>query len=168
MNQSSFLTELHAAVRAIREPRFFDTERGYQGELLVQLSRRLEDRQILPKGFIIEQEHQKTSRKHGFRIRPDIIIHIPLRRGIACAEDVGNFAAIEIKRRADRASAIAAFDSLQLLKSKLNYRLTVFLNVDSDETCAHFCPAAIKAQTFCIATKLDDGHVGIASTSRVR
>ena len=97
-NQEQFLSLLQDALENIREPRLFETERGYQGELLVQLARRLEDA-AFPGDPIVEQEYQKTMPLHGITLRPDVVIHIPFDRGNAERRDEGNFVAIELKLR---------------------------------------------------------------------
>jgi hypothetical protein len=43
------------ALRSVRHPRFFDTERGYQGELLAELRARMPEAG-LPGDAVIEQE----------------------------------------------------------------------------------------------------------------
>ena len=45
-NQEQFLALLRDALENIREPRFFHTERGFQGELLVQLRNRLQNAEL--------------------------------------------------------------------------------------------------------------------------
>jgi hypothetical protein len=71
-----FLSLLQDALKSIHEPRFFETERGFQGELLVQLAKRLREA-AFPGDPVVEQEYQKTIPSHGIKIRPDIIIHVP-------------------------------------------------------------------------------------------
>jgi hypothetical protein len=39
MDRNTFLEHLTAALRAITTPRFYETERGFQGELLARLQR---------------------------------------------------------------------------------------------------------------------------------
>jgi hypothetical protein len=84
------------SLAAITAPRFFQTERGYQGALLTQLDRRLR----LPDHAIIEQEYQKQAGLHGLTIRPDIIIHEPFDPGRHAGRTEGNLAAVELKRKA--------------------------------------------------------------------
>jgi hypothetical protein len=133
------------ALAAIREPRLFGTERGYQGALLAELQQRLIQAEF-PGDPIIEQEYQKTLPHHGITIRPDLIIHIPFERRRTQRRVEGNFAAIEIKLRATPADADQAFQSLAIIHDKLAYAITVFLNIDSLETYAHRCPVSIAAK----------------------
>ena len=65
----------------ITEPRFFATERGFQGELLAELRARLHEA-YFPGDPVVEQEYQKRMREHDIRIRPDLIVHIPFERGL--------------------------------------------------------------------------------------
>jgi len=65
-----------AALKEVRHPRFFENERGYQGQLYCQLQAQLRQRGLLDGGAILELEYQKSSR-HGTGQRPDIVFHIP-------------------------------------------------------------------------------------------
>ena len=157
MDKGRFLALFMEALRTIREPRFFDTERGYQGELLAELRNRI-DGAGLQGDPIVEQEYQKTIPHHGLTIRPDIIIHIPFERGVTNSRREGNFVAVELKCRASRRQAGNAFENLRQIKEALNYPLTVFVSVDSANTYAELCPGSIAAQTVCIAVRLEDGN----------
>jgi hypothetical protein len=157
LDKELFLTLFIEALRAIREPRYFNTERGYQGELLAELRNRIEAAK-LPGDPIVEQEYQKTIPRHGLTIRPDIIIHIPFDRGVTESRRQGNFVAVELKRRADKRLAEDAFDNLRQIKEALDYPLTIFVNIDSSDTYAEICPGEISAQTACIAVRLEDGN----------
>jgi len=97
-NQEQFLALLKDALEHIREPLFFETERGFQGELLALLHNGLDGIE-LPGAPIVEQEYQKTISNHGLYIRPDIIVHIPFDRGHAERRNQDNFVAIELKLR---------------------------------------------------------------------
>ena len=143
-----FLAVLKEALGNIREARSFQDERSFQGALLQELARRLE-RGVLPDDPIIEEEYQKRIRSHGLRIRPDIIVHVPFDRGLGQTRDQGNFTAIELKRRATTKTAKKAFANLALMKKALKYPLTIFINVDSEQTHAGLCPKSIVGQTVC-------------------
>jgi hypothetical protein len=149
----SFIAILRESLSAIREHRYFESERGYQGALIAELQARLTGIG-LPGDPIIEQEYQKTIPEHGITIRPDLIVHIPFGRKTVRSRADGNFVAMEIKRRATRVQAIEDFGSLGVMKAKLHYPLTIFLNLDSSETHATQCPKDIAAQTICIAVRL--------------
>jgi hypothetical protein len=151
-----FLRALTEALAEIREPRFFATERGYQGALGAALERRL-PRAKFPRSPILEHEHQKTAKLHKTTIRPDIIVHVPFDRGATKTRAHGNFVAIELKRRASAGKAREDFRSLLTIKRKLRYPLTIFINIDSSKTHADICPREIANQTVCFAVRLEDG-----------
>ncbi len=123
-------------LRSVRQARFFDTERGYQGEFLAELRARL-PRAALPGGAIVEQEYQKRLPAHGIRVRPDIIIHVPTLPG--GNHQQGNFVVFELKLRAGRAKAREAFINLDAVLGPLDYPLGVFVNIASSHTqAAHY------------------------------
>ncbi len=154
-NERLFIAAVEDALGAIDEPRFFKTERGYQGELLAELRARLKKARF-PGDPVVEQEYQKRLKPHGLKIRPDLIIHIPFERGKTEARTEGNFVAIEIKR--DKSDVETAFENLRLIRDKLHYPLTIFIMVDSEETYAALCPRGIAGQTVCFAVSLRDGE----------
>ncbi len=155
LSVDAFLALFKDALSAIKEPRFFDTERGYQGELIFELRKRLPFAAFEGEP-VIEQEYQKTLPKHGITIRPDLIIHIPFERGTTATRINGNFVAVEIKLRASAEAAEGDFESLRLLKERMGYPITIFLNLDSSETHTSRCPAIIAEQTACFAVCLRD------------
>jgi len=72
-------------------------------------------------------------------------------RGVTRHRRKGNFVAIEIKVNATPAEADEDFASLVLLKEKLDYPLTIFLNLGAAHSHAERCPKCIAAQTVCFA-----------------
>jgi hypothetical protein len=62
---------------------------------------------------------------------------------------------IEIKRKS--ADIEQAFENLRKIHEALDYPLTVFLNIDSQQTHDDLCPASIVRQTVCFAVLLKDG-----------
>ncbi len=151
-----FIAALKESLRSVREPVLYGDERGFQGALLHELNARL-GHGVLPSDPVIQQEYQKRIRHHGIKIRPDIIVHIPFERGVVAGRDEGNFVAIELKRKATPKRAKQAFASLAQMKKVLKYPLTVFINVDSEQTHAALCPQSIADQTVCFAVWLHDG-----------
>ena len=160
--QEQFLALLRQSLENIREERFFQDERGFQGALLQELSQWVAHG-AFPGDPIIEQEYQKRLPLHKIRIRPDIIIHVPLERGVAQGRDDGNFVAMELKRRATPKRAKEAFANLAQMKKALKYPLTVFINIDSDQTYAALCPKSIVGQTPCFAVRFEDGRSVVVS-----
>lgn len=157
MPAEEFLRQMQDALHSICEERFFQTERGFQGELLAELRKRLRQA-AFPGDPVVEQEYQKTLPHHGLRIRPDLIVHIPFERGMAEGRDEGNFVAVELKLRATAEEAADAFNNLVLLKEILHYPLTIFINIDSEETHVGVCPKRIAGQTICSAVRLQNGR----------
>jgi hypothetical protein len=156
VKSSVLLNILRESIRAIDNPRFFKTERGYQGELLAQLRRRQRSLE-LPGSVIVEQEHQKSVPDHGITFRPDIIVHVPHKEGSAEPRSRWNFVAIELKRRANSETARRDLSKLATMSEKLRYPLTVFINMDSARTFAELCPKQIARQTYCFAVRLNAG-----------
>jgi hypothetical protein len=113
---------------------------------------------------MLQQEYQKRLLRHGIRIRPDIIIHVPFERGVAESREEGNFVAMDLKRRATRESGKGAFANLAKMKKSLKYPLTIFINIDSDQTHVGLCPKSIAGQTVCFAVRLEEGRYVVRST----
>lgn len=124
------------SLRCVRDARFFETERGYQGEFLAELRARF-PHAGLPGDAIVEQEYQKRLPDHGVKVRPDIIVHVPTPAGGNRRH--GNFAVFELKRRAGQAAARKGFANLDAVLGALDYPLGVFVNIDSSVTqIAHY------------------------------
>jgi hypothetical protein len=75
MDKELFLAALEKCFQSITSPRFYATERGYQGALNAALYNALGS--VIPDDYIIEEEYQKKISQHGIALRPDIIIHSP-------------------------------------------------------------------------------------------
>lgn len=159
MRQTEFIELFRQSLKAIREPRFFQSERGYQGALIAELRERLREKALFPGDPIVEQEYQKRLKDHGITIRPDLIIHIPYERGFVSEQNQGNFVAIEMKCRATPEQAKDDFNSLKIMKERLGYPITIFLNISSRRTFAEICPREIADQTFCFSVELINGDV---------
>ncbi|MFD0999686.1 hypothetical protein ACFQ21_10225 [Ohtaekwangia kribbensis] len=129
---NKFLDIFKETLSSISHPRFFETERGFQGELNARLAQTLKG--IIPDQHVIEEEYQKRFKAHGIRIRPDIIIHTPFQQNAHESRTEGNFAAIQIKLKAGEKDAKEDFEKLDLMFEKLNYPLGIFINISSNET----------------------------------
>jgi hypothetical protein len=152
-----FIAVLRDSLETISDPRYFESERGYQGALLTELAPRIKGL-ALPNDPMIEQEYQKRLPVHGISIRPDIIVHVPFKRGHSETRQHGNFVAIELKRRATSTEADEDFASLKLMVEKLNYPLAVFINIDSRQTHSERCPREIAGQAVCFAVFIENGN----------
>jgi len=166
-DRKPFLALLQQALENFREEQLFNDERGFQGALLQELGRRLPEGRR-PEDPMLQQEYQKRMLRHGIRIRPDIIIHVPFERGVAESREEGNAVAMELKRRATRESAREAFANLVKMKKALKYPLTIFINIDSDQTHVALCPKSIAGQTVCFAVRLEEGRPVVRSAASAR
>jgi hypothetical protein len=153
MTPETLLKSVKGSLAAITAPRFFETERGYQGQLLVELHARLP----LRNPAIVEQEYQKQAGLHRLTIRPDIIIHEPFDPQRHAARTDGNFAVMELKCRATAAAAVHDFRSLGLMLNVLRYRIGFFINIDACDTHANLLPEDIHERVVCLAVKLRNG-----------
>ncbi len=93
MNETAIRQSICEALAAIVQPRFFETERGFQGQFLLEFGKRLR----LTDQAIIEQEHQKTLLAHGLNLRPDVILHEPFDPVRHRTGPTGNLAIIAFK-----------------------------------------------------------------------
>jgi len=146
------------ALRRVTTQRFFETERGYQGELLGELRTAL-PQLALDGGPIIEQEYQKRLRVHGIDRRPDIIIHIPTPDGGDRRE--GNFAVFELNFRCGPKEAQEDFENLDTVIGTLDYPLGVFVNIDSARTQAAHYAGPYRDRIHFFAVRLADGVVTV-------
>lgn len=121
-------------LQLIHDPRFFETERGYQGQLLTEINNYLANNEVWGDAPIAEQEYQKRARDHGLAIRPDIIIHVPFERGLHVRRSEGNYVVIEIKCKSSFAEAQKDFEKLGRMCNILDYPIGIFINIDSADT----------------------------------
>ena len=160
MDEGEFFEIFRSALEKITDKRYFKTERGYQAQLYAELYCTGRIPQIFHDA-IMESEYQKAQVKHNTRIRPDIIIHIPLESGRSNNRCEGNYCAIAIKGDATPGGAKEDFDKLDELFDKLNYGLGIFLNVDSEKTFYDDYKGTHRDKLHCYAVKLDDTGVRI-------
>lgn len=159
MDKRVFLNRFIHSIKAINAKRYFSTERGYQGQLLIELNTELRIEPIFLGEASIEQEYQKTLKNHGINIRPDIIIHIPYEEEIYQSRRTGNFVVIQLKRKGSEHAASEDFDKLDLMFEKLDYPLGIFLNVDSNETFFDSYTGNYKDRLRCFAVQLSNNQV---------
>lgn len=164
MDRDIFLEHLTTALRAITTPRFYETERGFQGELLVGLRRAIPGG-FLPDQAIIEQEYQKRLLVHGLAIRPDIIIHEPFDSSRHRSRRDGNVAVMELKLAATAESAAADMESLVQMMEILEYPLAIFLNIASEVTHADVVPAEWRERIVCFAVSLRNGEAHVVRST---
>jgi hypothetical protein len=148
---------VHAALRGLTHPRYFASERAFQGQLLVELAKHLR----LPDQAIIEQEYQKILKVHGLKIRPDIVIHEPFDPARHRSRSDGNVAVLELKLRASADQAASDFDSLLAMQEALEYPVCIFINVGGRDTFVEQLPVRRRAQFLLYAVELVDGAVQV-------
>jgi len=141
------------ALREVIEPRFYRSERGFQGRFYCALQSVLDRKGLLKDECILEMEYQKSSR-HGMRQRPDIILHVPSEdSGRLVSED--NFAAWALKRRATQTDVFDDFDNLDEMFGGLCYPLGFFVNIDAKDHFATFYRGGFPQRLRTVAVWLD-------------
>jgi hypothetical protein len=154
---NEFLNIFRETLSKVSHPRFFETERGFQGDLNVRLAQSVKG--IIPNEYVIEEEYQKKFRAHEIKIRPDIIIHAPFQPSIHESRSDGNFAVIQIKLKASVHDAKEDFEKLDLMFEKLNYPLGIFINVSSRETHYKTYEGKFIGRLHCFSVELNKGSV---------
>lgn len=148
------------AMHAIKTPRFFETERGYQGELLAEIRKRLPEIRGVSEDAVVEQEFQKRTATHGLRLRPDLVIHVPFDNERHSSRREGNYICFELKLRATEPQASEAYRNLAQLMRALNYPLGIFININSSQTYISSAPKE-SGQFFAFAVTLQGSDVKI-------
>lgn len=154
MSAEEIISNIHESLAACSHPRFFETERGFQGQLLVELSKRI----LLPDQAIIEQEYQKRLEVHGLRIRPDIIIHEPYDPIRHPSRTDGNMVVVELKLNANAMQAKEDFESLETMLEVLHYDLGCFINIGSTDTHIAQIPRRMKERIISFAVTYTEGR----------
>lgn len=139
----------------IRHPRFFENERGFQGEFRTVLKSEIGSQ--MDPDAIIEDEHQKRLMDHGLNLRPDLVLHIPFDIATNPSRRTGNFVVFALKREANEGAAIQDFEKLNRMVKLLDYSLAVFININSAQTFFEKCnvPNRLKIVSFAV-TRLSD------------
>ena len=126
------------ALKSIRNPRYFNNERGYQGEFYCALRKQLAERAVIGLDkhdtiigdIILDMEYQKRG-VHRTQQRPDIILHKPA-KVTNTSVDENNFAVWALKRKCRCPKAKKDFTKLNEMFRNLNYPLGFFINIDND------------------------------------
>ena len=161
MDKGAFLNVFKDSIGAITNGRYFSSERGYQGALCTELSSRANIEQIFSGYAIVEQEYQKTLIAHGINIRPDIIMHVPYKKGMYSNRRGGNFVVIQLKRKASVHKAKEDFDKIDLMFKELDYPLGIFLNINSANTFFEYYMGNYPERLHCFAVTLVNSEVVI-------
>ena len=129
--QDIIITATVESIKKITSPRYFKSERGYQGAFYCNLFNELEQHGLLDEDRILEQEYQKSAR-HGLGQRPDIIFHIPVEHSGAEINE-NNYSVWALKANASKVSALEDFDKLEEMIYHLKYPLGIFININSTD-----------------------------------
>lgn len=160
MTRDLILGCVRLALNAIKEPRYYETERGFQGALLIALSQYMPQANQ-PLHPVLEQEYQKTFARHGLNTRPDIILHEPFDSERHADRTVGNWAVFELKLNSTPIKATKDFNSLLAILDALNYPLGIFINIASTATYVDLVAPEFRGRLVCFAVSLDNGNVEI-------
>lgn len=152
------INTIASSLTSIIHPRFYETERGFQGAFLASLERTIPN-VGLPHGAIVEQEYQKRFHEHGLKVRPDIIIHVPT--PIGSNRRHGNFAVFELKLAARDEDAQKDFASLDSVLAVLDYPLAFFVNIAAEVTHANQYKGPFPDRIHWFATRLVNRQVKV-------
>jgi len=118
------------ALKHMDSPRFFKTERGFQGRFACALYKIFDVKKIFQDDMIIEEEYQKRIEPHGTKLRPDLIVHVPVESSHSCSRTENNFVVFAFKRQSNEDRAKEDFKKLNELFEKLGYPLGIFININ--------------------------------------
>ncbi len=151
---------LESSLSEIKNERFYESERGYQGELNGLISSKLKG--LMETQLISENEYQKKQSEHGLRIRPDIIIHEPFNEEIHTSRKEGNYLVLELKLRGSINKVLEDFDSIDSMIGNLSYHNGAFINIGSDNTFSDHYYGPYRDRIDFYAVNLNEGIVEIA------
>jgi hypothetical protein len=137
-------------LQRIEHSRFFETERGFQGEFLANLRAVIHTGDVR-EDVIVEQEYQKRLKEHGITLRPDIIVHVPTPKGGDRRE--GNLVVLQFKLRGDQDKAQEDFENLDAILQALNYPTGAFVNIADARTHAEHYAGPYPDRIHCFAVE---------------
>lgn len=127
----SFIEIVITALKEIKSPRFFKTERSFQGEFISALKKILVEENIFAYDTIIEEEYQKSLKLYGIRQRPDLIIHVPVESSHSSNRRENNYIVFAFKLSGNKTKAMKDFEKLDEIIDKLSYSFGIFININS-------------------------------------
>jgi len=130
MNLELIIETIIEALKHMDSLRFFKTERGFQGRFACALYEIFDAKNIFQDDTIIEEEYQKRIKPHGTRLRPDLIIHVPVESGHSNSRTENNFVVFAFKKQTNKDRAKEDFEKLNELFEKLKYPLGIFININ--------------------------------------
>lgn len=156
MNISEVGDSIHRALAKVGHARFFENERGFQGELSRHLHEEMKG--SLVGNEIFEEEHQKTTHKHNLKLRPDLILHVPFDPEEHESRCDGNKVVILLKRRATERTAKEQIRELKQYLNVLQYRIGVFVNIDSSRVYPDALSSEDCDRIICFAVYKEEGQ----------
>lgn len=148
-----------AALNAVREPRFYATERGYHGRLYCALQAEFERRGWPAPGAILEIEYQKSERHNAYQ-RPDIVLHVPVSDTQTSVSE-SNFAVWVLKRAARVPDATDDFAKLDEMFDALDYPLGFFINVDASNPLRSHYTGRHESRLYAAAVALSSAGIEV-------
>ena len=149
----------YEALLSVTNIRFFETERGYQGEFVSHLRNNLFQRGIVNDHVILEEEYQKQY-VHNTHLRPDIILHIPREASGAIPQE-NNFAVWALKLRATPKKARDDLEKLETMFTQLNYPLGIFINISANRTLLNLYHGEYAERIVGFAVKKENESIAI-------
>jgi hypothetical protein len=145
------------SLAAVSHPRFFRSERGYQGRFYCALQAAFDKRGLLDDGArIIELEYQKGAR-HGMSQRPDIIYHIPVE--VSGKERwANNYAVWALKLESSARAALDDFEKLDGMFASLHYPVGFFININSQQDFLEHYPGSFRDRLYGYCVWLERGQ----------
>ena len=134
MNTNAVIGIVIDALKKVNNPRFFKTERGYQGRFGCAMYEVMDNKGIFPDDAILEEEYQKRRNEHGTIQRPDIIVHIPTEISGLANTTKNNFVVFAFKKNATLKKAGEDFYKLDVMFKELEYPLGIFINIGTLHT----------------------------------
>ncbi|MEA2033564.1 MAG: hypothetical protein U9N41_08285 [Euryarchaeota archaeon] len=122
------------ALKKVNNPRFFKTERGYQGRFACAMYEVMDDKGIFPDDAILEEEYQKRLNEHGTGQRPDLIVHIPTEISGLANTSKNNLVVFAFKKNATLKKVGEDFYKLDVMFKELEYPLGIFINIGTLHT----------------------------------
>ena len=151
------------ALARIRNPRFYKTERGFQGEFAAVVHQGMNSQALIGEQFVVEEEYQKR-RIHLTRQRPDLILHLPTEVSGAIPNQ-NNIAVWAFKQKAHPGKARRDFENLDVMFDRLNYPIGVFINISSHLHHLNLYEGPFPERMVAFATRLEADAIFVIQAS---
>ena len=136
-------------------PRYFQSERGFQGKFYCALQQILDNKGLLQDGYILEMEYQKSG-LHNTSQRPDIILHVPTEESGAKVDE-NNMAVWALKKDSRNETLVKEdFDKLDKMFEILKYQCGIFINIGSKNNFSEVYKGKFKDRLRMVAVWLEE------------